>query len=648
MTALTRLLAKKENLLLLLILAAAAFLRFYKVWLLNYTHDELSALSRVYFANLTDLINFGVKSDFHPAGVQLFLYYWVKAFGNGEFVVKLPFLITGVVSVYLIYQLGKSWFNVNCGLLSASVYSVFQFGVFYSQIARPYGSGVFFMLVATYGWTRYLFGEQKAKDKKIALVLYCVGLVACAYNHHFSAVSAMFLGITGLFFLKRSTVWPYLIASAIAIAIYAPHLPVTLHQLGNGGIGGENGWLGKPEPRFILDFFGYTAHYSWLFGITLCIILISGAFWFKQNPVQNKFRWIGFGWFIITFLLAYFYSILVNPIIQFSTLIFCLPFLILGAFSFLEKMPFKVVCVAVSIILLTGSYSLAKERRHYEMMFNQPFDFFSRTSIPLKNQYLTKPYLAFVNYGDYLMQPSREKYGEGFQFLTSEKPMEFGSIATAINQTNPEILFLENINPAYVEVLKYQYPFCMKRYFGFGFAYYALAKFKPTVTETFDPHFYTNCDFKTQKTGWNFDPTRVYVDATTQKTIFRQETDQEFGPGYSTTAGALLSSTTNLVTAEISFKPDTNFTNAQLVISIEKAGESLLWSGSELKQFVVYPNKWNKAAIAISNVLLANFPADAEVKIYLWNQHKQQLLLSDFEVKIYPGNEKVYGVVQSF
>ena len=74
----------KYQLLLIIILLIALALRFYNYADWSLSNDELSALNRLRYNNINDLIQFGVKTDYHPLGVQLFLYYWVNIFGDSE------------------------------------------------------------------------------------------------------------------------------------------------------------------------------------------------------------------------------------------------------------------------------------------------------------------------------------------------------------------------------------------------------------------------------------------------------------------------------------------------------------------------------------------------------------------------------------
>ena len=94
----------KDTLLLIFILLLGTILRVYRLQDIPFTHDEFSALFRTRFDNFAELIAQGVRDDGHPAGIQVFLYYWIRLFGEGEVAVKIPFILSGILSIYFIYR----------------------------------------------------------------------------------------------------------------------------------------------------------------------------------------------------------------------------------------------------------------------------------------------------------------------------------------------------------------------------------------------------------------------------------------------------------------------------------------------------------------------------------------------------------------
>ncbi len=126
------------------ILVVAFLLRFFDLFNIPFTHDEFSTLFRTNFSSFSELIEKGVKIDAHPAGLQVFIYYYKQVFGTSTWVIKMPFLLFGLLSVYLVFKIYRNWFNLTIAYVAAAFMASIQFTVMYSQIARPYSSGLFF------------------------------------------------------------------------------------------------------------------------------------------------------------------------------------------------------------------------------------------------------------------------------------------------------------------------------------------------------------------------------------------------------------------------------------------------------------------------------------------------------------------------
>ena len=362
-----------DYILLGVILLTAAVLRLWRLGQVPFMHDEFSALFRLKFDTFHDLIRYGVtEGDSHPAGVQVFLYYWTRLVGWNELWVKLPFALMGIASVFLIYVIGKQWFNRKAGLLGAAFFAVSQLTVFYSQLARPYAPGLFFVLLMTFFWNKILFGPKRPS------VGVCIGfaLSAClaALAHNFSAAQAGLIFLTGLFFLPKERRKAYWLGGIGALALYAPHLPVFYYQtFVNGGIGG---WLAKPKNTFLIDFLQYTMNYAPLFMFAVGVVIVLPFILQKPEKRHRPVRWATIAWFVVIFALAFVYSLLREPIIQYSTLIFCYPFLVLTAFSFHKNnsMTRAQTVIAVLAILFIGTSSLITNRQHYDLMYHQGYD----------------------------------------------------------------------------------------------------------------------------------------------------------------------------------------------------------------------------------------------------------------------------------
>jgi hypothetical protein len=71
------------------------------IWDFSFTNDELSAVGRLRFDTFSELIEKGINVDGHPAGVQVFLWLWIKVFGISEISLRAPFILIGIASIPL-------------------------------------------------------------------------------------------------------------------------------------------------------------------------------------------------------------------------------------------------------------------------------------------------------------------------------------------------------------------------------------------------------------------------------------------------------------------------------------------------------------------------------------------------------------------
>jgi hypothetical protein len=347
----------------------AFLLRFWDIANIPYTHDEFSALFRLNFESLNAFIEKGIKHDTHPAFTQGFLWLWTSIFGTTEWVVKLPFLILGTLSVALIAIIGKQWFSAESGLYSAAIFSVLQTAIFHSQTARPYAIGLFFLLLAIWAWQRYL-------DKKSIkhLIILGISLLLSACTHYFSLLAAGILFPIILFYSPKEHTKRLLLTGLFSLLVFIPHLPITLHQLGKGGIGTV---LSAPDRYFFSNYIALTFHHSWIWSGVVSAVIIAVWIKFKHRfSSTKKYFFIAVILFLSPIVIGTVYSHLRNPVLMERSLYFTLPFLLLSAFSVASSWKSQLVnYITIILILVTGIWSLVVERKHYEIMYHSGYDY---------------------------------------------------------------------------------------------------------------------------------------------------------------------------------------------------------------------------------------------------------------------------------
>jgi uncharacterized membrane protein len=352
----------QEQLFLGAVLLFAFVLRAFNYFDLSFMNDELSALARTKFSSFGELFSQGIIPDGHPPLVQLFLYFWTALFGYGETMVKLPFLIISIVSLYYLYLLTKELTqSINTALIVTLFFACNQLHLSYSTIARMYITGFFFAVALTYHW--FLWLKNPNKKEYYLMILFAV---LCAYNHHFSLLFALIVWGSGFLFITKEQSKKYLSALAIVLVAYLPIIYITFYQL---FVTGGLNWMQETNSVFVEDFFNYFFHYNTL----LILISLAGiVLLFLKN--KNKYVLMGLMWFVIVMTLGFVYSLMIAPVIQFHLLLFVSPFLVIAIvhpFSYI--LDGKKYLILGGVICSLSLFSLIIGRGHFQLFPNQPY-----------------------------------------------------------------------------------------------------------------------------------------------------------------------------------------------------------------------------------------------------------------------------------
>jgi hypothetical protein len=314
--------------------------------------------------SLSEVIEQGVMTDTHPPLSHLFFYFWLKFAGDSAMAFKIPFILMGIISVWLVYWLGKKWFSLSTGLLSSSCMAVLQEPVMHSQIARPYAMGCFLILVAAFLMSKIYFSQKKSPLVFLSLTTGIL-LAMCALTHHFSMMVGLFLwcifSISS--FKKRKKEW--FLLSGIALICYLPNFIIVKQQLKQKGIGTV---LSVPKADFIIDYFEYVFHFSAAFLIIIGLIILRGLTP-GNRQYKTKASALALSIFVLTFVCGYLYSTFVAPIMHYRMLYFALPFLLLFLFSFVNEISDRLKNYFVAIILFFGVYTLIAERHYFQYFY---------------------------------------------------------------------------------------------------------------------------------------------------------------------------------------------------------------------------------------------------------------------------------------
>ena len=630
--------------LIIFIVAAGAVLRFWRLPDIPFTHDEFSAILRTQFGSFHELIEKGIRIDGHPAGVQVFIYYLVKLLGVSEIVLKTPFILSGLASVYLVYLVGKKWFSSTTGLVAASFLSFLQYTVMYSQIARPYASGLFLALLLTFFWTNVVFNpEQKPRQNLAGFV---ISAALCAYDHHFCMLFAVMVGITGFFFLNRGNLKTYLLACLLALLLYIPHLPIFFYQL---GVGGVEGWLQKPRFDFIFDYLQYVFHFSVFVYLLTGVIIVLSIVWYERTPpLKRKFILISAVWFILPYLVGFFYSKYRNAVLQNSVLIFSFPFLLFLLFGYFKTVRPKHQLILVSLIAVVLIPSLIFERKHYSVFYKNPYKevilesnnaltTFGRkncvilldTKKEIERYYLKKkefrdiPVYSFENFR------SRRDFIRFVDTITANY-LVFGCLSSTAMENYPVIM--EKF-PHLINHLKYS---------GGDFYIFSKTSQPSEITEYFSS---TINNFETVPPEWNYFTSRQYPDsaAIEGRRSFYDDSTLVFSPTYSKNLRDMIKTRDDVIDVSADLRLDKKFPAAWMIATVTSKDKIITYVITPISDYML-PGDSGRAYISVrlSDVEFRHHAM--KFSVYLWNPNHGRFMMDNFSVRVRSGNPVVYGL----
>ncbi|MBL7962484.1 MAG: glycosyltransferase family 39 protein [Flavobacteriales bacterium] len=360
---------KAERWTLFMLLALALVLRQAFVHV-PFMHDEISALIRLY-PTLGETIRTGVMAqDTHPPGVQVFEWLWTHAFGDAEWVVKLPFILLSVAALFLLYRVACRWTSPTTALVTIALLATLQYFVLYGQLARPYAFGLFTTAWLADALTRYLDHYRK-RD----LIAYTLAAALSAYVHHFALLQAALIAGTGLLLVKPPQRRAYLLASLAAVVLYLPNVPIFLHQLEQGGLAE---WLAPPGRFWLEDFGWWVAHCSWSMALVLAVLVGVSCWRLLRRQARSPHVIILICWGLIPLVVGAAYSIWRAPVLQYSVLIFSFPFLLMALLSGLPQLSRSRTGAMLGGIVTLTVITLVFNRQHYAVLGSSKYEAFAR------------------------------------------------------------------------------------------------------------------------------------------------------------------------------------------------------------------------------------------------------------------------------
>lgn len=178
-----------------------------------------------------------ILGDFHPPLYYFLMHYWVRVFGSSEIALRMPSVLFGVGTVWIIYQLGK------LGTVSGAIFlATSQFHIFYSQEARMYSMACFLATLSTYYFIKIVYfnksEERKAESEELKLKTknydyfwYFLSTLCLIYTDYYGI---LILLAQGIYLIIKRKYKAFLVTNCLLLIAYIPWIPMLIKQIRQG------------------------------------------------------------------------------------------------------------------------------------------------------------------------------------------------------------------------------------------------------------------------------------------------------------------------------------------------------------------------------------------------------------------------------
>ena len=403
--------------LLVSIVALAVALRFFQLGEWSFWHDE--ALSVLLARKpLTDLLHIAA-GDVHPP-----LYFLVvRAFlvlGQSEAIVRLPSALCSSAVVLGLYLVAHDLFDSRVALVSAFLFTVCPFQLFYAQEARMYAQLELFTVLCCWCFIRALRGNR---------LEWWGGFVICGALASYTAYFVVFVFLAQAFYVflvdrRCDRIWRFLLSGVAIGVLYSPWMWVSLNQT-RAVLASY--WMERPNPLVLVTTLStFLLSYSlqpilavpgMAAALFLLMVVLNSLRYAMRDPrsPRRAFVWLLL-WTFVPLLATYLVS-LIRPIFHVRTVIVAAPALyVLLAWGITRAPRWKTnlaLAIPTGLLMLVSAWNFyftpafaklpMREVAAYVRERTQPGDIVLHTS---SGSYL--PCLCYPTAGRHVLLPEAE------------------------------------------------------------------------------------------------------------------------------------------------------------------------------------------------------------------------------------------------
>ena len=498
------------------------------------------------------------------------------------------------------------------------------------------------MLAFAIVWSILIFRSDLYRHNKRRTILiniaFIIAALGCVYTHYFAGLMCLIIYLTGFVFFKKIN-WFYYLLLGLGILIgFLPHVNIFIGHLKIGGVGGVGGWLAAPTRGYMGTYIFYALNNSDLVYLLIFGIFIGSFVKFRKTLELNKFHIISICWFIALYFSGFYYSVFINPVMQFSILLFAFPFLITFLFSFIPTEVFnKINLVVLGLLTIALLFSTLIENKYYSKQHFGEFRKLAEKTIDYSKELGVNNVTRTINihspfYINYYLEKLNSKLD--YKMFKISEPEHFQELTKIVEESDASH-FLHawstiNNPPIIEQIITNKFHSVVSRdtFFNSGLVLYS--KSNDAIFKLKKPLYSTLFSFEDQKVlkgEYEIVNSRAHQGSHSAA----MDSLSEFGPTYRSLYNKITNEKGVFIQTEVwAMVDDTTGLNADLVYSIESNGKSIFWRSTKFKTFISEPGKWSK--IYLSYSVPNKLSGFEEIKIYVWKPGLHKLYLDNLKV----------------
>lgn len=355
---------------LVVVTLVAAVLRFHNLGDASLWRDEAATWQEAQ-GSFLDIIR-ATAADNYPPLHNLLVALSMRFFGDGEWALRLPSALCGVLAVPALYWVGRMASGRLAGLFAALLLAFSYFHIWQSENARGYA--LMALAAILFAGSALWFGRRVTWPRAVAAILSGAALL---YSHPYGTLVWLAIAIATLIVLlartesERVQAFTWLLLQVVIALLFLPWawlLLLRAHDIVAGGF-----WIPYPTVTYVLQ--TLTAIGSGFLATLIAILLAAAVFLAPAVAIDGiatvagpplrigapAVGWFVLAWLVAPLLMALAASILVQPIIVSYYLIGCLPALLLLAGMGLARFATGALTTAIAfaVALATAGLGLA-------------------------------------------------------------------------------------------------------------------------------------------------------------------------------------------------------------------------------------------------------------------------------------------------